>query len=72
MFYLLGKNFNRQHLEIFFFYFSKKTDFCHFMQIVSLGKNCLECQRLFSEREKKRKKKNKVVKVSGELRKIFT
>ena len=61
MFYLLGKNFSRQHCEIFFFIFPRKKTFVISCKLSPQVKLCLECQRLFSEREKKKK----IEKLSG-------
>ena len=39
---MLGKNFSRQHFEIFFFFVFSENMLWHFMQIVSLGDNLHE------------------------------
>ena len=46
MFNMLGKNFSRQHFEIFFI----ENRLWHFMQTVSV---CMKCQNTFSWKNKK-------------------
>ena len=50
---MLGKNFSRQYLEIFFFYFSYKIEFDTSCKLSPKETICMKCQILFSRKNKK-------------------